>query len=41
MQDCPELKNLHQTILFAATSKFAFLKTITGFVPLNSRVNGV
>ena len=30
-----------QTILFAATSKFAFLKTITGFVPLNSRVNGV
>jgi len=41
MQDCPELKNLPQTILLAATSKFAFLKIITGFVPLNSRVSEV
>jgi len=41
MQERPELKNLPQTILLAATSKFAFLKIITGFVPLNSRVYGV
>ena len=26
---------------FAAISKFAFLKMITGFVPLNSRVSGI
>ena len=37
----PELKNLPQTILLAAISKFAFLKMITGFVPLNSRVSGI
>ena len=30
-----------QTILFAATSKFAFLNIIAGFVQLNSRVSGV
>jgi len=35
------IKKFAQTILLAATSKFAFLKIITGFVPLNSRVNGV